>query len=119
LPLWRQTATLRVAFKPTLKHLSRSQRGNRLVAVFATFALIVCTALYSAHGLGDRAHEHEHCDLCVHLGGSAGAPAQVKIVGKPLLACRLPTIPAGIVLSERLPGGLRLPRGPPGPNPLM
>jgi hypothetical protein len=93
--------------------LSRSQRRNQLVAVLATLALIVCTAVYSAHGLGERAHEHEHCDLCVHFSGSAGAPAQVKVVGKPVLVCRLAAIPAGFVLLTRPPSGLHLPRGPP------
>jgi hypothetical protein len=93
--------------------LSRSQRRNQLVAIFATLALIVCAAVYSAHGLGDRGHEHEHCDLCLHFSGSAGAPAQVKIVGKPVLAGRLAAIPAGLVLAARPPGGLHLPRGPP------
>jgi hypothetical protein len=93
--------------------LSRSQRRNQLVAVFATLALIVCAAVYSAHGLGDRGHEHEHCDLCLHFSGSAGAPAQVKIVGKPVLAGRLAAIPTGLVLAARPPGGLHLPRGPP------
>ena len=96
--------------------MSRSLRRNQLVAVFATLALIVCAAVYSAHGLGDRGHEHEHCDLCVHFSGSAGAPAQVKIIGKPVLVARLPVIPAGIVLPARPPGGLHLPRGPP-PDP--
>jgi hypothetical protein len=98
--------------------LSRSQRRNRLVAVFATLALILCTAVYSAHGLGDHAHEPEHCDLCVHFSGSAGAPAQVKIVGKPVLVCRLAAIPAGIVLPARPPHGRHLPRGPPSLLPL-
>jgi hypothetical protein len=102
-----------------LKHLSRSQRRNQLVAIFATFALIVCAAVYSAHGLGDRAHEHEHCDLCVHFSGSAGAPAQVKIVGKPVLVCRLAALPASLVLAARPPGGLHLPRGPPAPTALI
>ncbi len=105
--------------KWTLKHLSCSQRRNQLVAIFATLALIVCAAVYSAHGLGDRAHEHEHCDLCVHFSGSAGAPAQVKIVGKPVLVCRLAALPAGVVLPARPPGGLHLPRGPPAPTSLI
>ena len=99
--------------------MSRSQRHNQLVAVFATLALIVCTAVYSAHGLGDRAHEHEHCDLCVHFSGSAGAPAQVKIVGKPVLVCRLAALPASVILPARPPCGLNLPRGPPSPTSLI
>ena len=99
--------------------MSRSQRRNQLVAIFATLALIVCAAVYSAHGLGDRAHEHEHCDLCVHFSGSAGTPAQVKIVGKPALVGTLAAIPTSSVQPARPPGGPHLPRGPPAPTPLI
>ncbi len=99
--------------------MSRSQRRPQLVAVLATLALIISAAVYSAHGLGDRAHEHEHCDLCVHFSGSAGAPAQVKIIGKPVLVCRLAALPAGLVLPAGPPGGLHLPRGPPRPAALI
>ena len=99
--------------------MSRSSRRNQLVALCAAFALIVCAAVYSAHGLGDRGHEHEHCDLCVHFSGSAGSPAQVKIVGKPVLIVRLAPIPAGRLVAARPPAGLHLPRGPPLNTPLI
>jgi hypothetical protein len=93
--------------------LNSALRRNRLVALLAAFTLIVCAAVYSAHGLGDRAHEHEHCDLCVHFGGSAGSPAQAQIIGKPVFVARIPATPAGVVLPTRSPVGEHLPRGPP------
>ena len=93
-------------------------RRNQLVALFAAIALIVCTAVYSAHGLGDRAHEHEHCDLCVHLSGSAGSPAQVKVEGRPPFVARVPAAMRATLLSTRPPLGLSLARGPPPTSPL-
>lgn len=96
-----------------LKRLSRTPRRNQLVALFATCALIVCTAVYSAHGLGDRGHEHEHCDLCVHFSGSAGSPAQAQVIGKPVLVVRTPTIRLQTLRPTRSPLGAHLPRGPP------
>jgi hypothetical protein len=93
--------------------LSLGLRRNRLLALVAACALIVCTAAYSAHGLTDRLHEHSHCDLCVHFSGSAGSPAQPKIVGKPVLVCRVAPSRREIILPTRSPVGIHLPRGPP------
>jgi hypothetical protein len=93
-------------------------RRNRLVAFAAACALIVCAAVYSAHGLGDRSHEHEHCDLCVHFSGSAGSPAQAKISGKPVLVVRVTTPRAPTLRPTRSPVGAHLPRGPP-PEPTV
>jgi hypothetical protein len=92
---------------------SRTLRRNRLVALVATCALIVCSAVYAAHGLGDRGHEHEHCDLCVHFSGSAGSPAQAKVVGKPVLVARVLRVLPSVLVP--VPTALRahLPRGPP------
>ena len=88
-------------------------RRNRLVALVAACALIVCSAVYSAHGLNDRGHEHEHCDLCVHFSGSAGSPAQAKVVGRPSLVVRaLLTLPS-VLLPVPAPLRAHLPRGPP------
>jgi hypothetical protein len=95
--------------------LSIGLRRNRLIALAAICALIACTAVYSAHGLADRSHEHSHCDLCVHFSGSAGSPAQAKAVGKPLLVVRVAAPRPPIVLPTRSPLGNHLPRGPP-PN---
>lgn len=93
--------------------MSRTFHRNAWVAYAATVALILCGALYAAHGLGDRAHEHEHCDLCVHLGGSAASPAQAQVIGKAVLVARVHAVPAGVVLVSRSPLGPHLPRGPP------
>lgn len=93
--------------------LSKSVRRNRLVALVAALTLIVCSAVFSAHGFGDRGHEHEHCDLCVHFSGSAGSPAQAKVVGKPVLVVLAePPAPLQLLLA-RSPLGAHLPRGPP------
>ena len=88
-------------------------RRRQWVALFATLALIQCTALYSAHGLGDRAHEHEHCDLCVHLGGNAGSPALLKVGAKPPLMTRMPAAPASRTPDVQHRAGPALARGPP------
>jgi hypothetical protein len=93
--------------------LSLGLRRNRLLALVAACALIVCTAAYSAHGLADRLHEHSHCDLCVHFSGSAGSPAQPKVLAKPVLVARVAPSRREIVLPTRSPVGNHLPRGPP------
>ena len=93
-------------------------RRTRLVALLAACALIACAAVYSAHSISDRAHEHSHCDLCVHFSGSAGAPAQTKVVGKPVLLIRTAALPAGILLPARSPVGAHQPRAPPASSPL-
>ncbi|MBS0578370.1 MAG: hypothetical protein JSR36_03800 [Proteobacteria bacterium] len=93
--------------------LSQSFRRNRLVALLAACALIACSAVYASHGLGDRGHEHEHCDLCVHFSGSAGSPAQVKVAAKPLLVLRAIFLPPPLLLPNRSPVGANLARGPP------
>ena len=92
---------------------SQSFRRNRLVAVLAACALIACSAVYASHGLSDRGHEHEHCDLCVHFSGSAGSPAQAKVAGKPVLVVRTILTPALPLLPSRSPVGANFARGPP------
>ena len=86
---------------------------NRLIAFVAACALIVCVGVYAAHGLTDRAHEHSHCDLCLHFSGSAGSPAQAKALTKPVLVVRVAVVRAPTVLPTRSPLGHHLPRGPP------
>jgi hypothetical protein len=93
--------------------LSTGFHRNRLPALVAACALIACSAVYSAHAIDDRSHEHSHCDLCVHFSGSAGSPAQAKAVGKPLLVVRVAASRPQIVLPTRSPVGNHLPRGPP------
>ena len=96
-----------------MNDLSTGSPRNRLIALVAACALIGCTAVYSAHALGDRGHEHSHCDLCVHFSGSAGSPASPKVVGKPVLVCRVAPLRRELVLLTRSPLGNYLPRGPP------
>jgi hypothetical protein len=88
-------------------------RRNRLIALVAAGVLIVCAAVYSAHGFADRAHEHSHCDLCVHLSGTAGAPAAAAVIGKPVRVIRALPAPAALLLPTRSRLGAHLPRGPP------
>ena len=93
--------------------LNTGSLRNRLIALVAAGALIGGAAVYSAHALGDRAHEHSHCDLCLHFSGSAGSAAQPKIVGKPVLVARIAPPRREIILPTRSPVGNHLPRGPP------
>jgi len=96
-----------------MNDLITRMRRNRWLALVATCALICCAAAYAAHGLADQTHEHSHCDLCVHFSGSAGSPAQPKIVGKPVLVSRVAPSRREIILPTRSPVGNHLPRGPP------
>jgi hypothetical protein len=86
---------------------------NRVVALVAACALALCAAVYSAHGFGERGHEHAHCDLCVHFSGTAGSPLPPTVVGKPVLEVRVSPAPPRIYLPLRSPLGEHLPRGPP------
>ena len=95
--------------------MSTGFHSNRLLALVAACALIACAAVYSAHGLTERSHEHSHCDLCVHFSGSAGSPPHAKAVGKPVLVVRVAAARPQILLPTRSPVGNHLPRGPP-PN---
>jgi hypothetical protein len=79
----------------------------------AAWALVLGTAVYSAHGLGDRDHEHAHCDLCVHFSGSAGSPLPPAVVGKPVLAVRVVPVQPTILVPFRSPLDRYRPRGPP------
>ncbi|HEY0767807.1 MAG TPA: hypothetical protein VGD47_07595 [Steroidobacteraceae bacterium] len=93
--------------------MSSGCHRKSLVAFAATCALMVCAAVYSAHGVADRTHEHSHCDLCVHFSGTAGSPAHAAAVGKPVLVVRVAPTRAEIILPTRSPLGVNLPRGPP------
>jgi len=81
--------------------------------VLASCALVACAVLFATHGLTERTHAHDHCDLCVHLGGSAGSPAAAQAVGKPVLAVRVPPAPAPLLVPTPAPTGPKLARGPP------
>ena len=85
----------------------------RLVAFFAAITLIVALSAYGAHGYAERGHDDGHCELCVHFSGTAGSPAHVTIVGKPVLTVRVPLERPEIILSARRRVGTQLPRAPP------
>lgn len=93
--------------------LSTALPRNRLIVLITACALIACLAVYSAHGLGDRNHEHSHCDLCVHFAGSAGSPAKATIASKPVLVVRVAPTRLQLYLPTRSVAGRNLPRGPP------
>jgi len=112
LPRLCRAANLRLPLHG-LPRLSRILRRNRLVALLAALALIACSAVFSAHSIGDRAHAHTHCDLCTHFSGSAGSPAPAKIAGKPVLVVRVVPLPTSVPFVVPSPLGSHLPRGPP------
>jgi hypothetical protein len=85
----------------------------RLVAFFAAITLIVALSAYGAHGYAERGHDNGHCELCVHFSGTAGSPAQVTVVGKPVLTVRVPLARPEIIRSARRRVGTQLPRAPP------
>jgi hypothetical protein len=86
---------------------------NRLLVLVTAIALVACAAVYSAHGLGDRNHEHSHCDLCVHFSGSAGSPAKATLASKPVPTDRVAPAPPELFIPTRSATGEHLPRGPP------
>jgi hypothetical protein len=93
--------------------LSTRSRRNRLVAFVAALTLIVALGAYSAHGFSHRGHDNVHCDLCVHFTGTAGSPAHATVIGKPMLAVRVPLERPEIIRSARRKVGTQLPRAPP------
>jgi hypothetical protein len=92
---------------------SISRHIRLLVAAFIAAFLIVGLVAYSAHGFADRTHDNGHCDLCVHISGTAGAPAHTVVVGSPLFAVRIPLARPEVIRAERRRIATQLPRGPP------
>lgn len=113
MPTLCETATLAHSVKWIVSSLRTALPRNRLIVLITAFALIACAAVYSAHGLGDRSHEHSHCDLCVHFSGSAGSPAKATPGSKPLLVVRIAPAPPEQRVPTRSTAGQHLPRGPP------
>jgi hypothetical protein len=95
--------------------LSIRSHRNRLVAFVAAIALMAMSAVYSAHGLGDLLSQQHaaHCDLCVHLSGTAGSPTQAFPAGKPVLVVHVPAERPNVVRPVRRGVATSLPRGPP------
>ncbi len=99
--------------------MSTRLRNNRLVAFIAALTLIAALCVYSSHGFAERGHDNGRCDLCVHFSGTAGSPAQVTVVGKPVLVVRAPVTRPEVIRSERRRVGSHLPRGPPDSSELI
>lgn len=92
----------------------RILRRQRLIALFALVALFFATTAYVAHGFdGTPSHESTQCDLCLQLNGTAGAPAESGLVGKPPLLVFMAALSALPLLPVRRNVGNRLPRAPP------
>lgn len=84
-----------------------------MLVLCAAIALIAATSLYARHALDRPDHAHEHCDLCLHLGGTAGTPSSPAIAGKPVLATHAVRVASEVTPAQRRIAGLHLPRGPP------
>ena len=84
-----------------------------MLVLCTAIALIAATGAYSRHALDRPHHDHEHCDLCLHLGGAVGSPSSLSILGKPVLATAVVHLASEIALPPRRIAGRHLPRGPP------
>jgi hypothetical protein len=93
--------------------LSKAPKCRFLFALCTTIALIVATAVYSQHALGQPQHDHGHCDLCLHLGGAAGTPHSLAAVGKLVLATTQVRLAHAFALPARRIVNPQQPRGPP------
>jgi hypothetical protein len=92
----------------------RLLRRQRLIALFALVALFFATTAYVAHGFdGTPSHENAQCDLCLQFNGTAGAPAESSLVGRPPLVAFVAVLVALPLLPVRRKVGNRLPRAPP------
>jgi hypothetical protein len=105
-------------YLPGLSGLSKTHTCRLLLVLLTAIALIAAAAQYSRHDLGEPQHSQGHCDLCSHLGCTAGSPAHASVPGKPVLG--LGSLQAGhhFILSSRPSAGTSLPRGPPHSNDL-
>ena len=116
LPAGRSQATLIYPSTGSSLLLSTRLLRIRLVAFLAAITLVVALSAYGAHGYTERGHDNGHCDLCLHFSGTAGSPAHVTVVGKPVLTVRVPLARPEIIFSARRRVGTQLPRAPPAPS---
>jgi hypothetical protein len=93
--------------------LIEAQPCRLLLALCTTVALMVATAVYSQHALGQPQHDHAHCDLCLHLGSAAGSRPSLSVPGRPVLATTLVRLAHYVALPARRIVRPQLPRGPP------
>jgi hypothetical protein len=92
-------------------------RSHPLIAFFAVVALFVASTAYVAHvhAVADELG-HSHCDLCLQLTGTSGAPAQPPLNFRPVRRVEyiLPANPADSFLPHDPPRSHRS-RAPPSP----
>jgi hypothetical protein len=90
-------------------------RHPRLIALFALVALFFATTAYVVHGFqdGNFQHDQTQCDLCLQFSGTAGAPSDLALPGRPPLVVVRTTPVALPALPLEAWDGEYLPRGPP------
>ena len=91
----------------------RSVRRQRLLAIIAAFAMVVCICGFTAHGFAAHGADRDHCDWDMHFMGVAGAAPKPAPLARPVVPTRQPAAtPASV---PRTPPRLRahLARGPP------
>ena len=95
--------------------LMRYLRRQRLIALFAVFALFVATSAYLAHGHGDNLGlpDVPQCDFCLQFAGTGPAAEPEGVLAWTTRIDRLSTPPAEPLPVSRKPCNDRLPPAPP------
>ncbi len=95
----------------------RRYRHNRVIALFALLALLFAGTAYVVHGLDHdkplSQHAFNHCDLCLHFSGTAGAPDHPALVGNPPAPAVAPAATETPQFASHPHPTNRLPRAPP------
>lgn len=90
-------------------------RRLRVLASLISLLFLAATTAYAAHHHEDVDHPRtaEHCDLCLHLGAAAGAPAAaVPVLAWATPGYLLPPGSAGVIPERRFLHSLQA-RAPP------
>lgn len=95
-------------------HRSRLRRG--LVVAIAALGLLLASGLWSGHGYV-RSHGHDHCDLCLHLGGTAPTPKAGTPVRAPFVQLATTGVVPDTPLNPSHTATAHRPRGPPLSSP--
>jgi hypothetical protein len=95
--------------------LLKAHPCRSLLVLCTAIALIVASAVYSQHALGQPQHDHGHCDLCLHLGGTAGTAPTLSVPGKAAPVTAVVRLAPELDLPARRIARPQQPRGPPAP----
>jgi hypothetical protein len=93
--------------------VSRTVRRQRLLAIIAAFAMVVCICGFTAHGFAAQGQDPDHCDWTMHFTGVAGAAPRPAPVARPVLASSVPPAATTAVLRSARRLRAHLARGPP------